>query len=133
MGSWGPNSFENDDALDWVYDLEESTDTSVIVQALEAVTDNDGAYIEAPVGSVAIAAAEVVAALKGHGASSLPREISEWIEDKPRPDASLIGKARQAIDVVLAESELKELWEENAEDYSKWVAALEQCKARLAQ
>ena len=132
MGAWGHSSFENDDALDWVGDLEESTDTSAIIEALNAVTDDAEDYIEAPECSMAIAAAEVVAALNGNGAPSRPEEVTEWLKEKPKPEASLIAKARQAIDIVLADSELKELWEENTEDFPKWTAALEELISRLS-
>lgn len=44
MGAWGIKSFENDDASDWLYDLEESDDPSVIQKALQL----DMAYLEAP-------------------------------------------------------------------------------------
>ncbi|NOX55940.1 MAG: DUF4259 domain-containing protein [Planctomycetes bacterium] len=131
MGAWGHNSFENDDALDWVADLEESQDMSAILKALNAVTDEAGDYIEAPECSMAIAAAEVVAALCGNAASSLPDEVNEWLKGKPKPDPQLAAKARQAIDVILADSELKELWEEIEEDYPKWIAVLEDIKSRL--
>jgi hypothetical protein len=32
---------------------------------------------------------------------------------------------------VLKNSELKELWEENAEDYPKWLAVLNDIKSRI--
>lgn len=132
MGAWGHNSFENDDALDWVSVLEESPDTSAIIDALNGVTDDAEDYIDAPECSMAIAAAEVVAALNGNGALSLPEEVNGWLKGKPNPDASLRAKARQAMDVVLTNSELKELWEENVEDYPKWIAVLEDVKSRLS-
>jgi len=56
MGAWGVKTFENDDSSDWLYDLEESNDLSVIEAAL-----NEGGsdYIEAPEGCNILAAAEV--------------------------------------------------------------------------
>jgi hypothetical protein len=38
MGAWGHDSFDNDDAGDWVYELEESSDMSVIVEFAKLVT-----------------------------------------------------------------------------------------------
>ena len=61
MGAWGAGPFENDDAMDWAIDLEESGDVGFVVEALRAA-ESDG-YLDAPEGSVTIAAAEVVAAL----------------------------------------------------------------------
>jgi hypothetical protein len=132
MGAWGHKSFENDDALDWVADLEKSTETNVIIEALNTVTDDAKDYLEAPECSIAIAAAEVVAALVGHGAASLPERVNEWLRGKPKPDPSLIAKARRAIVAVLADSELKELWEENIEDFQRWTAVLDDLNSRLS-
>ena len=61
MGAWGAGPFENDDAMDWAIDLEESGDVGFVVEALRAA-EGDG-YLDAPEGSVTMAAAEVVAAL----------------------------------------------------------------------
>jgi hypothetical protein len=73
MGAWGSDSFENDDAADWVADFCDAPDPAVIVKALSAVADLDASqYLEAPDCSVGIAAAEVVAALKGAPNSNLP-------------------------------------------------------------
>ena len=38
MGAWDFGPFDNDDAGDWLYDLEKSSDTSVIAEALRKVT-----------------------------------------------------------------------------------------------
>lgn len=71
MGAWGSGSFDNDDALDWVNDLEGSKGTAVIEFALQAVLDESD-YLEAPECSAALCAAEVVAALKGAPGQGLP-------------------------------------------------------------
>lgn len=131
MGAWGHDSFDNDDAGDWVYELEESSDMSVIDDALNAVTGNAEEYIEAPECSMAIAASEVVAALHGNASESLPENVKEWINGKPKPDKLITAKASRAIEAVLTNSELKELWEENTEDYPKWVAVLNDLKSRI--
>src|SRR5215468_4138208 len=132
MGAWGHNSFENDEARDWVADLEAVSDVSVIVEALAHVTDEPGQYMEAPECSMAIAAAEVVAALNGRPSSSLPGKVQAWLAGKPAPAASLVAKARRAVDAVLVESELKDLWTENVGDFPKWTSALNDLKQRLS-
>jgi hypothetical protein len=43
----------------------------------------------------------------------------------------LTAKAIKAVDAVLNDSELKELWEENEEDYPKWVAVVNDLKSRI--
>lgn len=132
MGAWSHNSFDNDDALDWIADLTESTGTKAIVDALDSVTDKAEDYIEAPECSIAIAAAEVVAAMNGKGAESLPPEVKEWLTGQSAAGAALTAKARSAVDAVLSNSELKELWEENADDFPRWTALLNDLKSRLS-
>ena len=34
MGAWGHDNFENDDASDWLYELAESEDLSVVIDPL---------------------------------------------------------------------------------------------------
>ena len=131
MGAWSHNTFDNDDASDWVYELEESSDMSVIENALNEVTDDAEDYIEAPECSNAIAAAEVVAALNGNESANLPESVQAWVAGKPEPDVQINAKAHAAIAAILANSELKDLWEENAEDYPKWIACIDEIRTRI--
>ncbi len=64
MGSCGHGPFDNDDAADWASqfsELDGSAGLAAIHEAFSAAA-RDG-YLEAPDGSVAVAAAEVVAHL----------------------------------------------------------------------
>jgi transcriptional regulator with XRE-family HTH domain len=88
-------------------------------------------YLEEPECSMAIAAIEVVAALNGKSGNSLPQEISDWIIDKQKPSAEIIKKAAQALDRIILNSELKELWEENEELYTNWIEVIKELKERL--
>lgn len=63
MGAWGTGSFENDDAADWVAGLD-AISPEELTRILIAAAD-DPEYLEGPAASVAVAAAEVVAALEG--------------------------------------------------------------------
>lgn len=130
MGAWSHEPFGNDDAADWLSELEESNDLSVIESALSAVTDEAEEYLEAPQCSSALAAAEVVAALLGMPAKSLPEEATAWVSGKPQPTAALVAKAKGAVAAVLSSSELQELWAES-DDYSQWQAATKDLLARL--
>ena len=89
MGAWGHDSFDNDDAGDWQCDLVDSSDMSAIAEALNGVTDDAEDYIEAPECSMAIAAAEVVAALHGNPSATLPDDAQAWVKGKPQPDAEI--------------------------------------------
>lgn len=130
MDGWSHDTFDQDDAADWVFDLEESSDLSVIHDALNAATDETEDYLDISIGAPAVAAAEVVASLNGNPATDLPDSIREWIVGKSAPDAALNAKARRAISAVLAGGELKDLWQET-DDYSNWVAHVKDIESRI--
>ena len=132
-GAWGVGAFENDDALDWVWELESSTDLSVIESALKEVIISNS-YIEAPTSSAAIAAAEVVAALKGNPHEELPAEVINWTKTHDIPeDSPLIKLAQQVIVRVknTQHSELAQLWADSREDFLNWKANLADLQERL--
>ncbi len=112
MGAWGHSAFENDDALDWLYELEESSGLDLVVATLTEVSQ-EGDYLEAPESSMGLAAAEVVAALNGQPAEDLPENVAEWCAALGEAaDQDLVALAASAVRIVAGGSELKELWEE---------------------
>lgn len=134
-GGWDTGSFDNDDALDWVYELSESNDLSVVESALQNAIDASG-YLEAPTGSAAIAAAEVVAALSGKPRSELPTEVTDWVRAHEFVVGSdLLETARSAISAVRnsESSELAQLWSESKELADAWEADLGDLFERLEQ
>ncbi len=54
MGAWGSGPFENDDACDW---LDELADSGVAALRAALALADDAEYLEAPDGSVIVAAA----------------------------------------------------------------------------
>jgi hypothetical protein len=131
MGAWGVGTFENDDAGDWVYQLEEANDLDFVRDTLQAAADPDG-YLEAPTCSMALAAAEVVVALAGRPAPDLPEEVRTWVEAHrltALPDLRALSV--QALDQVAAGSELQELWAESEESVA-WIDRLQELRSRLA-
>ncbi|MHA3770522.1 DUF4259 domain-containing protein [Verrucomicrobiota bacterium sgz303538] len=133
MGSWGILPFENDDALDWVWELEDAENFSVLEDALAHVASaTDEEYVEAAEAEEALAAAEVVAALLGKKLGILPEAVSIFLERNrgKAPDAKLVSLAIKAVQRVRTSSELKELWEES-DDAEKWEAAMDDLLTRL--
>ncbi|ABW31479.1 DUF4259 domain-containing protein [Acaryochloris marina] len=130
MGASGVGSFDNDNAMDWVAELEGYADDSPIVDALNTVIDQADDSPGTLDCSIAIAAAEVVAAQLGHPHEDCPEEIEVWVEGHPAPSATRVAQARQAIEVILAESELKGLWE-NSGGLEEWQGAMEDLLSRL--
>ena len=131
MGAWGLESFENDDAMDWVAELQREG-LLATGGALQAVVELADDYLEAPVCSEGLAAAEVIAALHGRPASSLPDEVLEWVRRYPGdPGPELTRDARIAVDAILRKSELRELWEES-DEFAGWQRSVADLQSRLA-
>ncbi len=133
MASWGVLPFENDDALDWVWELEDAEDFSVLEDALDTVASAEaGDYVEALESEEALAAAEVVAALNGKALEDLPEPVEAFLERNKgkKPDAELMSLARKAVKRVRGSSELKELWE-SSDDAEKWEEAMDDLETRL--
>ena len=130
MGAWAEGSFDNDDAGDWVWELKEAEDTAVLEEVFSVVTDNED-FLEAPDCSIAIAAAEVVAAMRKRPAAKLPSEVKAYVTrvgDGASPD--LVEAALTALNRVRTKSELQELWDES-KDAEKWRKAVEELESRL--
>ena len=62
-GAWGPGSFDNDDALDWVQRCLQSTGAAVVAPTLR--TAAQAGPLDAQDAAMAIVAAEIVAAARG--------------------------------------------------------------------
>ena len=132
-GGWDVGPFDNDDALDWVWELSESSDLSVVEEALQSAISTSG-YLEAPTGSIAVAAAEVVAALKGKPRAQLPDEVTSWVASHQlEVDDQLVKAARQAIVHVKnsESSELAQLWSDSDELLNQWHKDLADLAQRL--
>jgi Domain of unknown function (DUF4259) len=129
VGAWGTGSFENDDAVDWVAGLGAITPadlTKILVRAAD-----DPEYLEGPAAYVAVAAGEVVAALKSAPGAGMPVAVVEWAGKHPQAlTAGLTDLAGRAMDRVRRNSELKDLWMQ-ADGLNDWIAAIGELQARL--
>ena len=126
MGTWGAGSFDSDMAEDWLDSLLEGDDDQPVRDALEAIEEES----ELDEACAAIAAAEVVAAVHGRRAANLPEELADWLQEHAaQVSPELVGPARRALDIILDESELKGLWEE--EDPQEWNDAMSDLQGRL--
>jgi hypothetical protein len=134
MGAWSHESFGNDDACDWVVELEETDDLEFIASTLDAVLAIGDEYLQAPEASQAIAAAEAVARLQGNfdKRDTSTEALDEWVARvKLVPPQTLTQKAHQALDRILQEpSELLELWSDS-EGSASWTQAVKDLKGRI--
>lgn len=131
MGAWGAGSFDNDDAMDFVGELE-GAGVEPVNAALDAVLNAEG-LIEAPTASVALAAAEAVATLRNQPPPGVPPEVLEWakIGLRIRLTQAFFENAKRAVERVRDRSELKDLWAQS-EDNAAWQAKVEDLLARLS-
>ena len=94
-----------------------------------------GDYLEAPEASSAIAAGEVVAAVRDGDVSRLPEAAQGWLAGHGDGlfAPALLALAHRAVERVLTQSELKELWEEGDDDAQSeaWATGVRQLIARL--
>ncbi len=130
MGAWETGNFGNDDASDWVYELEESSGTDLLKEAFKAVTGN--AYPESSDCCIALAAAEVVATAKGTPPADLPDGVRQWIDNQDEVEAikALAKTAITVVNKISAKSELRDLWEES-ESWHEWQQVVEGLQRRL--
>jgi hypothetical protein len=127
MGAWGFLPFENDDALDWLDELEAGG--AEVVRG--ALTNAGDGYLEAPDGSVAIAAAEITSASQGNPPGDLPENVATWVTAHGQQlGAEDVELALQAVERVAGEkSELAELWDDA--DEPEWRESLGDLSERL--
>jgi hypothetical protein len=131
MGAWGAGSFDNDTALDWVFQLDEFDDVMDLMQPfvlVSSVLDEEG-YLDSDLGFEALAAAEIVAALAGQPLEELPEEVEDFLAAADEVDDESLEQlkqtARAAVRIVLShnDSEARQLWE-GQEDWTENVEGL---------
>ena len=134
MGAWSTDAFGNDTACDWAYGLAESDDLSLVEAAIAAVVDSPAGDLDASLAQEALAAAEVVARLRGHDGdcNAYTEATDDWVRAKRLvPPQALVRRALLALDRCLGEeSELRELWDES-DAAGQWRADAQSLMERL--
>ena len=134
MGAWDYGFFDNDTALDWVDELEESENPKAFFKkafatALKAdYLDQDDAH------AVTVSAVIIDHVLNGTHYGEDHEILLDFVEEHPKLKLEdLRSDAVRALQRVLGEdSELEELWAENAEHYTHWRRTVEELIGRLA-
>jgi len=130
MSGWGMGIFENDDSLDWIYDLADAGSLARVSAALDVIIRNKDEFLELSDCRIALAAAEIIAAMHGDPSPDLPEEAEEWIGDKILENENLRAKAEDAVVLILRNSELKEKWECSV-NFEKWQIKIQNLQKRL--
>jgi hypothetical protein len=121
MGSWGLDPFDDDDAGDWSWTLEDGAGPEALRDAFAAVATPS----EDPADSaIAVAAASLVAAARGVPVT-IPASMQEWLAAR---DASIVAalapEAVAALDAVLADSGLADVWDEQGPEWRQRTRAM---------
>jgi hypothetical protein len=130
MGALEVGNFGNDEAADWVDDLEDSSGTKLLTQALAAAEKS--AYIESLDCCVALAAAETIATANGHPPEDLLDGVRDWVKKQQDtgPIKALTARAAKVVRKLQNKSELRDLWEES-DDWRAWQQVIEGLLRRL--
>lgn len=132
MGAWGVGSFQNDQALEWLGEMESEDDTTLIEDALGTITEADeGAHLDADECNVAIAAAELVAAMGGQPSKRLPDGMKDWCDEQDDPEPEVVADALAAIAKIRKGSELLEQYTEGGKVDVAWEKSLDDLVKRL--
>ncbi len=107
MGAWGAGNFENDDALDFLAEVE---GTAALKAAIETLPLAGEGEVDATDACRAMAAAEIIAAMMGRPSPDCPPEFTAQVKTFGKPAADLIELAHQGVSRVLFDSELLDLW-----------------------
>lgn len=130
MGAWGEKSFDNDHALDWLWELEEPRVEVQLVDLFTHVIKAPRGELSVSDGEEALAGAEVVAAAGGCPPVNLPKDCAQaagWIKTL---NIELIEKAAATVDRVEADSGLRDAWEDSGETRG-WRDAVQELRERL--
>ena len=134
MGAWGPGAFENDNACDFAAAVADGGGVSALTEALDRVLSSEGEYLEAPDAEEGLAAAEIVARLRGSAGeeTAYTAAVDAWVKNlRAAVSDDLAEKARRSTARILVEpSELLELWAES-DDFDGWKRGVEELLKRL--
>jgi len=125
------DSFDSDEALDWIGLCLRSPGTVAVAKTLE-LSLKPGT-LEAADASAAVAAAEVVAAALGHPNAKMPQELGTWLAAQKQGDVvKLKPVAARAVERILngKGSELQAQWKES-KDFEAWQAHMRDLQERL--
>ncbi|HEY6250450.1 MAG TPA: DUF4259 domain-containing protein [Candidatus Angelobacter sp.] len=129
MSGADPGNFGNDDASDWVYDLEESNGADLLK---EAFSDVNAHSYEATDCRIALAAAEIIAAAKGQPPTDLPEKARKWLGNQEEVEdiKALAKKAIAVVNKISVKSDLRDEWEES-DSWHEWQQVVEGLRRRL--
>ncbi len=129
-GAWGVESFENDSALDWSYELETSKGVEFLAETFNRIKGKP--YLEADECSAVLAAADVLQSIRNASYEHLPENVKDWASKNNDSESSrFLQDALEAINACInvQNSELAQLWSESSAQ--EWRRVVENLKVKL--
>ncbi|TWU47125.1 DUF4259 domain-containing protein [Rubripirellula reticaptiva] len=132
MGSWGPRTFEDDIACDWLEDLLDSDPIAFFDHCLD-LSEPGALGMLACVGIVCTA--EMIRGLLCGPREGLPEAAHRWLERNNSLDVlvqSLVPSTVDGLDRVLNDdSEMYQQWEDAGPELDAWRRQIESLKYEL--
>jgi hypothetical protein len=129
-GTFSHTSFGNDAALDWITNDLKPYGQRAVERAISVIITSNG-YLESPECCNAIAACEVLAVAQGRSSGTLPKDAAAEVKKLSSKQSDVLRRdARAALDKIIANSELRELWAETPK-FKDWIAAVTDLRVRL--
>ncbi|MDO7908782.1 DUF4259 domain-containing protein [Paenibacillus sp. JX-17] len=114
MGSWGIGIFQNDEVLDWINELVEHSDLSLVESTINYAIRHD--HLDLEEASQAMGAAEIVAALQGQPGDEMKigtnevEDLQKWLQKYTGPASFLAKMAGDAVRNIKRSFEFGEEW-----------------------
>lgn len=117
MGTWGIGVIENDSAMDFIYEIEDEKDLSIIFEKLISCHNKDE-YIDFDIAAESLIAVEIVAALLQGESHNLTPKLNKWLSKKTKGDKNIISTMNEILKVInLTDTPLSDSQEET------WITA----------
>lgn len=127
--------FKTTDAEEWLNDLQESFGFSLLQNTIEiaVIVGESDDVLEAVICHNALAAIEILTALRNQASPHLPSDIRLWVVTHQRLHLphNLAQQAKKALLLIRQTSELRTLWQDSPQ-FPQWLAQLDELEQRLA-
>ncbi|WP_417603138.1 DUF4259 domain-containing protein [Primorskyibacter flagellatus] len=136
MGAWGIGIFDNDDAADFLGEYEAGGVGAVIEAFEDVIASASAGYVDADVGAIGLAAAEIVGTSLGQPSDDLgedERNVIRLHEADVAGSADARGLAPRTVDIVVTDdgtSELYDMWTES-DSLAEWLGVVNGLRERL--
>ncbi|HEY6226479.1 MAG TPA: DUF4259 domain-containing protein [Verrucomicrobiae bacterium] len=132
MGAWGPNTFDNDTAMDWLHELYASGDFTLVHKTLLRLSGSPEEFTQCLIEERALAAAEIVACWLGHPPAG-KEGLDQWVgkhTDWFTPE--ILALALETVALIKTKSQLRQMRMDNhGVVQAEWLDSIADLERRL--